>query len=142
MRNVLIINGPNLNMLGIREPEIYGSLTLEQINEMISDKAKELNNNVEFYQSNVEGEIVNAIHSAYNKFDGIIINPGAYSHYSGAIYDALKAVGIPSVEVHISNVFSREEHRQNMVTAKASKGVISGFGAKSYILALEGLFDE
>ena len=142
MKKVLVVNGPNLNMLGIREPEIYGSLTLDQINEMIADKAKELSIDVEFYQSNVEGELVNAIHGAYNKFDGIIINPGAYSHYSGAIYDALKAVGIPTVEVHISNVFSREEHRRNMVTAKAAKGIISGFGVKSYILALEGLFDE
>ncbi len=142
MKKVLIINGPNLNMLGIREPGIYGNLTLDEINAIVLKKATELNIKVEFYQNNIEGEIVNAIHGAYNNVDGIIINPGAYSHYSGAIYDALKAVGIPTVEVHISNVFTREEHRQNMVTAKASKGVISGFGLKSYILALEGLFDE
>ncbi len=142
MKKVLIINGPNLNMLGIREPEIYGDMTLDKINSIISTKAKELNYEVDFYQSNIEGEIVNSIHSAYKNADGIIINPGAYSHYSGAIYDALKAVGLPVVEVHISNVFAREEHRHNMVTAKASKGVISGFGVKSYILALEGLFDE
>ncbi|MBE7020327.1 MAG: type II 3-dehydroquinate dehydratase [Ruminococcaceae bacterium] len=142
MKKVLVINGPNLNMLGVREPEIYGKMTLEDINSLILKKAEELNIQVKFYQSNIEGEIVNSIHSAYNNFDGIIINPGAYSHYSGAIYDALKAVGLPCAEVHISNVFAREEHRHNMVTAGASKGVISGFGAKSYILALEGLFDE
>lgn len=139
MKNIMIINGPNLNMLGIREKNIYGTLSLSDINEMISRKAEELKCNVSFFQSNIEGEIVDAIHSAYGKIDGIIINPGAYSHYSGAIYDALKAVNIDTIEVHISNVFSREEHRQTLVTAKAARALISGFGAYSYILALEGL---
>ncbi|MBR4893055.1 MAG: type II 3-dehydroquinate dehydratase [Clostridia bacterium] len=142
MKKIFVINGPNLNMLGIREKEIYGEMSLEKINEMIKKKADELNLEVEFFQSNIEGEIVDAIHSAYGKMDGIIINPGAYSHYSLAIYDALKAVSINSIEVHISNVFKRENMRENLVTAKASKALISGFGAYSYILALEGLLNE
>ena len=139
MKKILVLNGPNLNMLGIREKDIYGTVNLDSINEMISDKAKELKCEVEFFQSNIEGEIINAIHNAYGKIDGIIINPGAYSHYSYAILDALKAVNIDVIEVHISNVFKREEHRQTLVTVKASKALISGFGAYSYILALEGL---
>lgn len=139
MKKIMIINGPNLNMLGIREKDIYGTLSLDDINDMILKKAEELKCEVSFFQSNIEGEIVDAIHSAYGKLDGIVINPGAYSHYSGAIYDAIKAVNIDTIEVHISNVFAREEHRQNLVTAKASKALISGFGAYSYILALEGL---
>lgn len=141
MKKILVINGPNLNMLGIREKNIYGTLTLDAINEMILEKAKELKCDVSFFQSNSEGAIIDAIHNAYGKIDGIIINPGAYSHYSGAIYDALKAVSIDTIEVHISNVFAREEHRQNLVTAKASRALISGFGAYSYILALEGLIN-
>ena len=139
MKKILVVNGPNLNMLGIREKNIYGTTTLDNINEMISNKAKELKCEVEFFQSNSEGAIIDAIHNAYGKFDGIVINPGAYSHYSIAIMDAIKAVSIDTIEVHISNVFSRDSERQNLVTAKASKALISGFGAYSYILALEGL---
>jgi len=139
MKKILIINGPNLNMLGIREKNIYGTTTLDDINEMISKKAKELGVEVSFFQSNSEGAIIDKIHSCYGNTDGIIINPGAYSHYSIAIYDAIKAVSIDTYEVHISNVFSREEERTNLVTAKASKGLVSGFGYYSYILALEGL---
>ena len=139
MKKILVLNGPNLNMLGIREKNIYGTLTLEDINEMILKKSQELKCEVTFFQSNIEGDLIDAIHNAYGKYDGIIINPGAYSHYSYAILDAIKSVSIDTVEVHISNVFAREEHRQNLVTAKASKSLISGFGAYSYILALEGL---
>lgn len=141
MKKILVINGPNLNMLGIREKDIYGTLSLDSINEMLLKKAEELKCEISFFQSNIEGEIVNAIHSAYGKIDGIIINPGAYSHYSGAILDAIKSVNIDTIEVHISNVFKREEHRQTLMTAKASKALISGFGAYSYILALEGLIN-
>lgn len=141
MKKILVINGPNLNMLGIREKNIYGTLSLEDISQMILKKADELGCEVSFFQSNCEGEIIDAIHNAYGNIDGIIINPGAYSHYSLAIMDALKSVNIDTVEVHISNVFKREEERQNFVTAKASKALISGFGAYSYILALEGLIN-
>lgn len=139
MKKILILNGPNLNMLGIREKNIYGTKTLSDINDMISKKANELGVEVSFYQSNCEGDLIDKIHSCYGKIDGIIINPGAYSHYSLAISDAIKAVQIDTYEVHISNVFAREEERANLVTAKASKGLVSGFGEYSYILALEGL---
>jgi 3-dehydroquinate dehydratase-2 len=139
---ILVLNGPNLNMLGIREKNIYGTKTLEDINKMIEEKAKELGVSVEFFQSNCEGTLIDKIHSCYGNTDGIIINPGAYSHYSLAIHDAIKAVNIDTYEVHISNVFAREEERTNLVTAKASKGLVSGFGAYSYILALEGLVNE
>ena len=141
MKKILIINGPNLNMLGIREPEIYGGKTLSDINEMIKERADQLGVVVEFYQSNCEGEIIDKIHSAYNNADGIIINPGAYSHYSLAIADALSSVNIKTFEVHISNVFRREEKRSEMVTAKSATAVISGAGAYSYILALEGILN-
>ena len=139
MKKIMVMNGPNLNMLGIREKNIYGTLTLSDINDMIQKKADELGVVVEFFQSNCEGELIDKIHSCYGKIDGIIINPGAYSHYSLAIHDAIKSVSIDTYEVHISNVFSREEERNCLITAKASKGLISGFGAYSYILALEGL---
>ena len=136
---VLVINGPNLNMLGIREKNIYGTETLEYINNAIKKRADELKVEMEFFQSNHEGEIIDKIHSAYGKIDGIVINPGAYTHYSLAIYDAIKAVSIDAYEVHISNVFAREEKRTNLVTTPACVGVISGFGSYGYILALEGL---
>ena len=141
MKNILIINGPNLNMTGIREPGIYGSKTLTDINNMIKEKAEELNVSVEFFQSNSEGEIIDKIHSAHNTKDGIIINPGAYSHYSLAIADAIRAVNVKTFEVHISNVFARESMRMEMVTANAAAAVISGAGAYSYILALEGILN-
>ncbi len=141
MKKILIINGPNLNMTGIREPGIYGNKTLSDINNMIKERADKLNVSVEFFQSNSEGEIIDKIHSAYNNADGIIINPGAYSHYSLAIADALRSVNIKTFEVHISNVFQREEKRSQMVTATAATAVISGAGAYSYILALEGILN-
>ena len=141
MKNILIINGPNLNMTGIREPGIYGSKTLDDINNMIKEKATELDVLVEFFQSNSEGEIIDKIHSAHNNKDGIIINPGAYSHYSLAIADALRAVNVKTFEVHISNVFAREAMRTEMVTANPATAVISGAGAYSYILALEGILN-
>lgn len=142
MKKILVINGPNLNMLGIREPEIYGTKTLNDINDLISDKAKELQVEVNFYQSNCEGELITKIHEAYGIMDGIIINPGAYSHYSLAIHDAIKAVMIPTYEVHLSNVYEREEERKVLITAKAAKKVIAGYGENSYIIALEELTDE
>lgn len=139
-KNILVINGPNLNLLGIREKDIYGITTYSQLLEIISKKAAELDLNVCFFQSNHEGEIVDRIHRALEeKVDGIIINPGAYTHYSYAIHDAIKAVNIPTIEVHISNIHAREEFRKKSVIAPACAGQISGFGVKSYIIALYAL---
>jgi 3-dehydroquinate dehydratase II len=136
---ILVINGPNINMLGIREKDIYGSDNFESLNEGVEEKARELGLEVELYQSNIEGEIVTKIQQAYGVFDGIVINPGAYTHYSIAILDALKAVSIPTVEVHISNIHKREEFRKKSVTAEACIGQISGLGVYGYSLALSGL---
>ena len=134
---VLFLNGPNLNMLGIREPEIYGTQTLNYINEIVKAECEKLDVIPEFFQSNCEGDLIDKIHSVhFSDTDAIVFNPGAYSHYSLAIADAIKSISKPCVEVHMSNVFSREEKRCNMVTAVSSKGVISGFGVNSYILGL------
>ena len=140
--NILVINGPNLNMLGIREPEIYGEETLQDIEKKIALKAQEYQVDVSFFQSNSEGAIIDKIHDSFGKVDGIIMNPGAYSHYSLAIRDAIKSVSIKTVEVHISNVFAREEVRTNLVTAPVSCGVISGFGSYGYLMALEVLVNH
>ena len=140
-KKVLIINGPNLNMLSVREPGIYGKQTLEEINKNISTFAKGLNIACEFYQSNCEGEIINAIHSVLTDYDGCIINAGAYTHYSYAILDAIKAVGKPFVEVHLSNVYAREEFRHKSVIAPACVGSIAGFGKNSYFLAVTAMGD-
>ncbi len=139
MKKILVINGPNLNMLGIREPGIYGGETLQTLCDKIRKKAEELNAAVDFYQSNIEGEIINVIHSSMGNFDGIIINPGAFTHYSYAILDALKSVTTPAIEVHISNIHTREEFRHKSVTASACIGQISGLGTDGYIYALEAL---
>lgn len=134
-----MINGPNLNMLGIREPDVYGHETLKDIEEKLLQKAQKLDVEISFFQSNSEGGIIDKIHDSYGKVDAIIMNLGAYSHYSIAIRDALKSVSIKTVEVHISNVFAREEMRANLVTAPASLGVISGFGSYGYLMALDAL---
>ena len=146
---ILVINGANLNMLGVREPHIYGSKTYEQLTAEITEYAAGLGLQADIVQSNIEGEIINFIHGAtgtsgatgapgaMGKYDGIIINPGAYTHYSYAIFDALTAVAIPAVEVHISNIHKREEFRHKSVLADVCAGQISGFGKYSYILALE-----
>lgn len=139
---ILIINGPNLNMLGIREPDKYGSLTLDEINKEITVKAKTLGCEVDFRQSNCEGEIIDFIHSARGKYDGIILNAGAYTHYSYAIRDAIPIAQMPVIEVHLTNVHGREEFRSKSVIAPVCKGQISGFGAKSYILALYAICDK
>lgn len=138
---ILIINGPNLNMLGIREKHIYGSMTYDDICEYLKEKGKELKQEIDVVQSNIEGEIINYIQEAYNKYDGIIINPAAYTHYSIAIYDALKAVKVPTVEVHISNIHAREEYRHKSVTAPACIGQICGFGVYGYVMAMQGLIN-
>jgi len=135
---ILIINGPNLNMLGKREPKYYGSQTLDGINKEIEEKAKQLNIETEFFQSNLEGEIINFIHNAQNNgTDGIILNAGAFTHYSYAIHDAITSVDTPVVEVHLSNIHKREDFRHKSVLADACLGQVSGFGKYSYIMALE-----
>ena len=136
---VLIIHGPNLNLTGRRETEIYGKSTLGDINRMINGWADKNKVEVEIFQSNHEGEIIDKIHSAIGNTDFIVINPGAYTHYSLAIRDAISAVEIPTIEVHLSNVHALEFFRLKSVIAPVCKGQISGFGPKSYILALESL---
>lgn len=140
---ILVINGPNLNMLGSREPEIYGDLTLDMINKELLEY-KDLNfKDVEltFFQSNIEGEIVSKIQSAKDEFEGIIINPAAYTHTSIAILDAIKAVKIPTVEVHLSNIASREDYRKKSFISEASLGTIAGFSKNGYKMALFGLYN-
>lgn len=137
--NILVINGPNLNLLGTREPEIYGAETLEDINSFLQAAAQQMAVSVQFFQSNSEGELVDAIQGAVGIFDGIIINPAAYTHTSIAIRDAISAVAIPTVEVHLSNVYSREAFRHKSFIAPVAVGQIAGFGSTGYKLALEGL---
>ena len=136
MRKVLIINGPNLNLLGVREKDVYGSETLQDIARRVNEEAGKLNIEIDFVQSNHEGEIIDKIHDARGSYDVIIINPGAYTHYSIAIRDAIKAVDIPAIEVHLSNIHSREEFRSKSVIAPVCVGQISGFGGDSYLVAL------
>ena len=133
---IIFINGPNLNMLGIREPDVYGSTTYNQLQNYIEEECKKQFIEATILQSNYEGEIINFIQEAfYEKYDGIVINPGAYTHYSYAISDALKSVNIPTIEVHLSNIHKREEFRKKSVTAEACIGSIVGLGKESYILA-------
>ncbi len=136
MMRVLVIHGPNLNLLGVREPSIYGDQDLDQINELIGREAAELGLEVKTIQSNREGEIVEAIHDAINWAQAIIINPAGYTHTSVVIFDALEAARLPAIEVHLSNIHAREEFRTKSVTARACVGQISGFGGRSYLLAL------
>jgi 3-dehydroquinate dehydratase-2 len=133
---ILVIHGPNLNLLGEREPEVYGKLTLKEINEKIAELAKELKCVVEFFQSDHEGEIVETIGKAKGKFDFLIINPAAYTHTSVALRDAITATGIPTIEVHLSNIYAREEFRRKSLIAPVAVGQICGFGLDSYLLAL------
>jgi 3-dehydroquinate dehydratase-2 len=139
MNKILIINGPNLDMVGIREPGVYGSETLEAINHEIKAFAKNLDVECDFFQSNCEGAIIDKIHSVLNLYDGCIINAGAYTHYSYAIRDAISSVNKPFIEVHMSNVHAREEFRHTSVISAVCKGVIAGFGKNSYMLAVSAL---
>ncbi len=140
---ILVINGPNINMLGTREPEIYGSTTMDDINNELLNFSKTVDESIEmeFYQSNHEGDIVDKIQNSSN-FDGLIINPAAYTHTSVAIADALKAVQIKAVEVHLSNPHTREDYRKISYTASGCTGVVAGFGKESYKLALLGLYSK
>lgn len=133
----LVINGPNLNLLGSREPGIYGSTGYDALCAMLREKAAELGAEAECFQSNHEGAIIDAIHGAVGVYDAIIMNPGAFTHYSYAILDALKAVSVPCIEVHISNVHQREEFRHRSVTAPACVGQICGLGTFGYVAAME-----
>ena len=140
---ILVINGPNMNLLGTREPEIYGNTTLEEVNCELIDFSKKVGEDVElsFFQSNHEGEIVDKIQSAKDEYNGIIINPAGYTHTSVAIADAIKGINIPSVEVHLSNINSREDFRKNSFIAQNCVGQITGFKKDSYKLALIGLYN-
>ena len=139
MRRILVLHGPNLNLLGRREPEVYGTLPLEEIDRRVADRGAELGVEVRSAQSNLEGELVTLIQEAEGWADAIVLNPGGYSHTSVAIRDAVTAVGIPTIEVHLTNPLSREPFRHTDVVGGACAGVISGFGWRSYLLALEAV---
>lgn len=136
---ILIINGPNLNMLGVREPEVYGNDTLESICNEIKEYALQKNIDTDFYQSNSEGDIISAIHATNGKYMAVIINAGAYTHYSYAIRDAISSVKTPFIEVHMSNIYTREEFRHKSVISAVCKGTILGFGKQSYFLAVDAI---
>ena len=139
---ILVLNGPNLNLTGLREPDHYGNATLDEINSALFEAASSLGIDTVFFQSNHEGDIIDYIHSARDNFDGIILNAGAFTHYSYAIRDAIAAVDVPTVEVHMSNIHAREEFRHLSVIAPVCIGSISGFGSFSYHLALAALIER
>ena len=139
MKKIIIINGPNLNLLGNREKDIYGESTLAEIEQLSNNKAKELNLELKFSQSNSESDILELIHKVQKDFDGLIINPAAFTHTSIAILDALRSISKPKIEVHLSNIYSREEFRKKSITSSAVNGIICGFGSLSYLLAIQAL---
>jgi len=139
---ILVIHGPNLNLLGIREPEVYGSVTMEEINESLKERARSSNIQIEAFQSNAEHEIVTKLQDSMDHIDYIIINPGALTHTSIAIRDSLLGIGVPFYEVHISNIFAREEFRQKSYFSDVANGVICGLGTQGYDLALRHIIDN
>jgi 3-dehydroquinate dehydratase-2 len=141
MKKILVIHGPNLNLLGKREPEVYGKMTLKDINARISSAAKARGATVKFTQTNSESGIVDALQGVMGWADGIILNPGAFTHYSYVIYDAVLACGVPTIEVHLSNIYKREEFRRKSLVAPGCVGQITGFGYRSYLLALSAFLD-
>ncbi len=136
MKKVLIINGPNLNLLGKRQPEIYGIQSFDEILDDLKDYASNNNLSISYFQSNSEGEIINKIHDCVGKVDYIVINPGALTHYSYSLRDAISSIDIPVIEVHISNIYTREQWRQKSVISPVAKGTITGFGVSVYKIAL------
>lgn len=136
---IMVIHGPNLNLLGRREPQVYGPVTLDEINRRLEERAESLGLELEILQTNHEGVMIDAIHKTINQFHGIVINPAAFTHYSVAVRDALAAVAIPIIEVHLSNIYSREEFRHHSITAPVVTGQISGLGSTGYLLALEAI---
>lgn len=139
MHKILVLHGPNLNLLGTRQPEIYGKLTLEQIDQRLVQAAAELGIEVRSQQSNHEGVLIDALHDARSWASGVIFNPGGYTHTSVALRDAVSAIGLPVIEVHLSNVYAREEFRQKSLISPVCRGKITGFGWHSYLLALQAL---
>ena len=139
MKKILIINGPNLNLLGNREKNFYGDTSLERIKLLCAEECKKSEIESEFFQSNHEGEIIDKIHLVDNEFEGIIINPAAFTHTSIALLDALRATNKPKIEVHISNIYSREDYRRKSITSEAVDGLICGFGENGYILAIDAI---
>ena len=135
----MIINGPNLNLLGNRESSIYGNSSLQEIEQSSIQKSKELNLNCFFCQSNNEGELINFIHSVQEKYDGLIINPAAFTHTSVAILDALRSINKPKIEIHLTNIYNREDYRKKSITSEGVDGLICGFGNLSYTLAIEAI---
>jgi 3-dehydroquinate dehydratase-2 len=140
-RHVAVLHGPNLNLLGTREPDVYGSVTLAEIDAQLALRAQRRGATVECFQSNIEGELVQRVHDVRGRAQAIVINPGAYTHTSVALADALRAVGLPAVECHLSNLHKREPFRRRSLTAPACIGTIAGFGARSYYLALDAALD-
>ena len=139
MIKIIILNGPNLNLLGEREKNHYGSLTLKEIEKNCNDYSSKNDIKLSFFQSNIEGELVNKIQASRNNFDGLIINAGGYTHTSVAIHDALKILKIPIIELHISNIYNREEFRHKSLISKVARGVICGFGVNGYIMSLDAI---
>jgi 3-dehydroquinate dehydratase-2 len=139
MKKILIINGPNLNLLGERNPELYGNETLEDINNRIGEYAKQYDIECRFFQSNHEGALIDCIQEHRKWMDGLIINPAAYTHTSVALHDAIKELTCPVIEVHLSNIYCREEFRHNSFVSSVATGIIAGFGPKGYILAIDAL---
>ena len=145
MTRILVLNGPNINVLGRRNPSIYGVNTLDEINQLIAEKADELGVEVFFYQSNVEGELINRIQENWGNIEGIVINPGALTHYGYSLKDALIDAVVPVIEVHLGNIYAREEWRRHSVVADIARGQIAGFGWRSYTSAIEilaGIIEE
>ena len=139
MKKILIINGPNLNLLGNREDDIYGKDSLDKIKSDCEKKGLEKNLEIIFFQSNNEGEIIDKIHEVNDKFDGLIINPAAFTHSSIAILDSLRAINKPKIEIHLSNIYAREEYRKKSITSEGVDGLICGFGGNSYLLGIEAI---